>query len=821
MKLPPPNCCAFKYNRRVLHLLKKIAIWIAATYACLLIFDEVFVRVFSQTPQQALTVVVYSNITSAARLDGCDPTPNPCIDNRSSFTRQSSTSSFRAFGTGSWSVTMQYADGSSSGPWTSFGSTAIVTQAGPSSGIGYGIGPGNTFKPYHDYIRFVITGSATIMNYSGTRQFWWLPSVATIAFPITADQGGTSGLFYPDVFANTLSAACTAASGFGEMLYLSEPWAVATGFTCAAPIINGGGVITPASGQTVVLNIQSSPANAPVCILSSGGSCTITSFSGEVYPYYWGGICVGSGGSDVTVALNAASASAIATGSVLRLTGLCKISGTGWIINAANKTPLIRGIGPQTSGLIWGGGTNPGITNAAMTISASFRGDYRDFGIFTDGTHRLDFGIVAQSCSGCLQTGNHMENVWISDQSNSGILNFGVYEHVGNADFQNDTWSYTKDQVSNYAGNAFLREGFENLNADFRDITTYASTNSGTLGQCAVSNGPTTVASGTYGLGYGGNFFWKGGFFESDSVANLCLGAQSGGVSTIEKFRSENSLRLLTTSVALTRGSAEPVPVHLADFDFSTQNGKFAMDGFAIIMGSGCKLTIDGTSYLGIAGTSVPVALDLAGNCETTSNGNIISGLTVVGSNTTVAQVFPTNQPYFGIGVIGDGGDTAANNKAFNILPGSGGTSACSTCAFFGPGAGSGDTRSNESGFGFGAIANVSSGSGSNTGVGSEAGQFVLGGSTPATAIAFGTFLGAATFPKNANDQNETLVGYFAPGCGSNCMSIGNASVTDYFFGGSNINFHLPLATGTGGYNVCWYNSGASAGTLYVKSGGC
>lgn len=180
--------------------LKNFTIWVCGIYAFLLICDFVFVRVTGQTIQTALTVVTYSNIVSTSRLDGCDLT-HPCIDNRSQFLKQSSISSFRAIGSGAgnWSVDMQWADGTPT-VWSTFGSTGQVNQSSPASGIGYGIGPSVLQKPYHDYIRFVMTGNVIILNYSGTRQFWWLPSVAAVAFPITFAQGAGPAIAYPQLY---------------------------------------------------------------------------------------------------------------------------------------------------------------------------------------------------------------------------------------------------------------------------------------------------------------------------------------------------------------------------------------------------------------------------------------------------------------------------------------------------------------------------------------------------------------------------------------------------------------------------------------------
>lgn len=267
--------------------IKKIAIRIAAIYACLLIFDFAFTKIMGQSPDQALTVVVFSNVTAASKLDGCDNKDGyPCIDNRSQFLRQSSVSSYRAIGTGTWSVDMQYSDNTPTN-WVSFGSTAQVSNATPPSGIGFGIGPSSIQKPYHDYIRFVITGSATILNYNGTRQFWWLPTVASVAFPITADQGGTVGVFVVDQLYSTLALGCNAAVSGSETLMITQPWTGITTqtFSCNIQVL-AGGKIQPASGQTVTLKVMSAPLST-ICDMSVGGACNIASATGILYPEWF------------------------------------------------------------------------------------------------------------------------------------------------------------------------------------------------------------------------------------------------------------------------------------------------------------------------------------------------------------------------------------------------------------------------------------------------------------------------------------------------------------------------------------------------------
>ena len=270
--------------------LKKSLIIIGAIYLCLLVFDEIFIKIYGQTPSQALTIVSYSAITSQSRLDGCDPT-YPCIDNRSQFVRQSSMSSYRAIsnGAGSWTVDMQWADNTPT-VWTSFGSTAQVANTS-TSGIGFGIGPAVLQKPYHDYIRFVMSGNVMILNYSGTRQFWWLPAVASVAFPISATQGGTVGAFVVDQLYGSLAGACTAASGNGESVFLTYGWSGLTSQSLACNIqAFSGGSIKPASGQTVTIT-GAFDGDLTKHFDNSAGSSAVVNLSGPttvIHPEWWG-----------------------------------------------------------------------------------------------------------------------------------------------------------------------------------------------------------------------------------------------------------------------------------------------------------------------------------------------------------------------------------------------------------------------------------------------------------------------------------------------------------------------------------------------------
>lgn len=150
------------------------------------------------TPPKPLQATTIYNITSTLRMD-CGIVL-ACIDNRSQQLRQNNYHAYRAYGTGTWSVDMQWADGTPSN-WVSYGNTAQTSNASPPSGIGFGLDPTQaTGKKYHDYVRFVFTGTVTVQNYWGTKDALFLNTVGAISYPLTVNQGGTgSSLDYGGV----------------------------------------------------------------------------------------------------------------------------------------------------------------------------------------------------------------------------------------------------------------------------------------------------------------------------------------------------------------------------------------------------------------------------------------------------------------------------------------------------------------------------------------------------------------------------------------------------------------------------------------------
>lgn len=269
------------------------------------IIMAVFIKTgFGQTPPSTLNVVRYLNITATSVLDIASLPPQ--IDNRSTFSRHSDMNSFYATGTGSWSVTEEYADGSPSG-YVSFGTTAVVTNSS-ASGIGYGIG-------YHDFIAFAITGNA-IVNYSGTQQMYFPAAAAAISTPISVGQGGTAATVSTGWTTNlkyqstgTGAVAETTQNKLGQIINVQDFGAVwdanssgTSGTDNSTAIVNAynlavasGGTVRFArpSGQTGLLGIKQSlvfgtnGAGVPVTFDNdSSGSTGLVLLTGGTWSTY-------------------------------------------------------------------------------------------------------------------------------------------------------------------------------------------------------------------------------------------------------------------------------------------------------------------------------------------------------------------------------------------------------------------------------------------------------------------------------------------------------------------------------------------------------
>lgn len=72
-----------------------------------------------------------------------------------------------------------------------------------------------------------------------------------------------------------------------------------------------------------------------------------------------------------------------------------------------------------------------------------------------------------------------------------------------------------------------------------------------------------------------------------------------------------------------------------------------------------------------------------------------------------------------------------------------------------------------------------------NSAVGANAGRYIANGSSANAASTYSVYLGYNAMAKASGDTNEVVIGYNAIGNGSNTGVLGNASVTDVYFGGA------------------------------------
>lgn len=196
---------------------------------------------YAQTTPTPLQVTRYYNITNGF-----------VIDNRSEWIRQNTYHSFCATGTGTWSVTMQWSDTSSSGPWNSYGPSATVDNTSGSC-IGYG----NDGATYHKWIRFSVTGSATA-RYSGAKDFWVASASGALTFPILVGQGGTGATTDSQARSNLGAAAITVfnVKEYGAVGNGVSDDTAAINAAIAAAVSAGGGVVYFPSGTYKTGNLN-------------------------------------------------------------------------------------------------------------------------------------------------------------------------------------------------------------------------------------------------------------------------------------------------------------------------------------------------------------------------------------------------------------------------------------------------------------------------------------------------------------------------------------------------------------------------------------
>ena len=103
------------------------------------------------------------------------------------------------------------------------------------------------------------------------------------------------------------------------------------------------------------------------------------------------------------------------------------------------------------------------------------------------------------------------------------------------------------------------------------------------------------------------------------------------------------------------------------------------------------------------------------------------------------------------------------------------------------------------------------------TAVGNAAGGFLADGTTGNATAANGSYFGSSTRASVAGAANETVIGYAAIGGGSNTVRLGNASVTHWLPGGTNV---AALGSTTLGFKELYLHDGTDEWKVAINTSG-
>jgi hypothetical protein len=103
------------------------------------------------------------------------------------------------------------------------------------------------------------------------------------------------------------------------------------------------------------------------------------------------------------------------------------------------------------------------------------------------------------------------------------------------------------------------------------------------------------------------------------------------------------------------------------------------------------------------------------------------------------------------------------------------------------------------------------------TAVGYAAGRFLADGTTGNATAANGSYFGSSTRASVAGAANETVIGYAAIGGGSNTVRLGNASVTHWLPGGTNV---AALGSTTLGFKELYLHDGTDEWKVAINTSG-
>ena len=103
------------------------------------------------------------------------------------------------------------------------------------------------------------------------------------------------------------------------------------------------------------------------------------------------------------------------------------------------------------------------------------------------------------------------------------------------------------------------------------------------------------------------------------------------------------------------------------------------------------------------------------------------------------------------------------------------------------------------------------------TAVGYEAGRYLANGTTGNETAGGGTYIGQNTRASVASAANETVIGYTAIGGGSNTMRFGNASVTNWLPGATNV---CALGNATTAFKELYLHDGTDEWKVTINTSG-
>ena len=291
--------------------------------------------------------------------------PANIFDNRST-QRLCNYHSFLAAGTGTWSVTMQFQDGGTTGSWTSFGTGAGVTQSS-NPAIGYGNG-------YHDFISFAITGTATV-TYSCSKDYFISSSAGTISFPISVAQGGTGATSLTGLLAGNGSSPITSLpSSLVSSTYNFAPQSPGTALSAGSNTVTLTPCPAGVNGTDIAHQLYiSAGSGAAEAVTITGGSCTSGAATGTITftaaNSHSGGWTLRSATNGIQEAVQILGTAGTG-GNVLVAAGVLTQYGT---VTVSSDGITVMGSGSAGNGPIAGGGTGttgtilqPGVANMAL-----------------------------------------------------------------------------------------------------------------------------------------------------------------------------------------------------------------------------------------------------------------------------------------------------------------------------------------------------------------------------------------------------------------------------------------------------------------------